>query len=277
MSESRNGWTVHDWAKEIRAVYRKTVEASITIGQLLLQAKAALGHGQFKQMFVDLPFDIRMGEVYMSVAENSVLANPKHVSQLPLSIATLYILSRVEPLRLEQALEDRVIHPELRRDDAKQLFTPTVPPTTEWTLAEAENRLRLAINAEVLQAPAQRDQLIALLRRLTDELENGANPDDVQTAFEELDIHDSKPGGFKVFEDNEVVASAKSTYPDWYKTLTHHIDGASALRRTQIEQRLSDLQTGILPTKRTQRSHLAVSLEIRGEARRAGMGMQGNL
>lgn len=267
MSDSQN--SIRRWAADIRSVYQKSVEASIAVGQLLLEAKGSLGYGHFQGLFAHLPFNARMGQLYMSVASHPVLRNPKHVSLLPLSIATLAILSQVDPVQLEWALADGRVHPRLRRDDAKTLFG-AVPALPVWSLAEAENRLRLAINSELRHAPQERNALTTLLRQLADEMENGADQEDVECAVDELEIRDAEPGGFKVFEDGQVVAAAKSTYPDWYKQLTHAIDGASALRRGQIEERLRDLRAGVLPTKRTVRSHTAVAWGIRGEAQRAG-------
>ena len=64
------------WAARITAATRKTVEAMIETGRLLLEAKESLGHGEFLAMVrADLPFGPRTAQRLMGIARNQRLAN----------------------------------------------------------------------------------------------------------------------------------------------------------------------------------------------------------
>ncbi len=112
---------------------------------------------------------------------------------------------------------------------------------------------------------------------MADELEQAREQErqeDVQAARDELAIHDAEPGAFKIFDGSEVVASCKSTYPEWYRMLTTAADGVTALRREQVQSRLGDLESGRLPIRRSERSYQAVAMAIQGAARRCRLGGQ---
>ncbi len=145
----------HEWASRIRAELRETAAGILAVGRLFLAAKTALKHGEFTRMFIDLPINQRMAEMYMSIAKNPALTNPKHVSLLPPAISTLYRLSRESPLRLEAALAEGSIHPQLQREDARALFTAVPPPPARWSLADCEEHLRQLINEEITRAPEE--------------------------------------------------------------------------------------------------------------------------
>lgn len=81
-------------------------------GQLLIQAKEALDHGQFMAMTANqLPFTHNTACRLMSIAHNPVLSNFARVQNLPPSWTTLYDLSRLPMPILEQAIVDGRVHP----------------------------------------------------------------------------------------------------------------------------------------------------------------------
>jgi hypothetical protein len=271
MTDQLNASTVGSWAARIKAEVGKTVNSVLAIGRLLIAAKTALDHGMFEVMFFDLPFDLRMGEMYMRIATNEVLANAKHVSLFPSAVSTLYQLSRIPLDDLEAAILDGRIHPRLQRDDVHTLFTP-LPAMIEWSLDVAEERLTQAINREIDGAtPAAAHQVIDLLRRLTDKLEHTASPeiqDAVTNAREDLERHDAEPGGCRFYESDReaalhpgapaVIGGVKSTHAEWYRQLTTGEDGVTSLRREEVDRRLSDIEALRLPTKQTMRTYEAV-------------------
>jgi hypothetical protein len=277
MSEEQTK-TRFEWATEIRTELRKNVASVLSLGKLFVAARDALRHGEFESMFDDLPIDQRTAQMYMSIAEHPVIANPKHVSLFPPSWSTLYVLSRVEPMRLEAALKDGLINPRTQREEARQLFCAP-PPVKDWPLAQCDDRLRNVINAELTNAAiTDRTQIISLWRQIGDELVRNIDlQDDVQAALDDLEIHDAEPGGYRVFEDEmaaachaggpAVVSGFKSTHANWYRALTTKADGATALDREVVEHRLDDIRIGRVPTTRTRSSFNAVLLSIHGLAR----------
>jgi hypothetical protein len=116
------------YAARIKAAWNKQVAAIIEIGQLLIEAKASLAHSEWLKMFTcsklmkqRLPFSERTAQMLMKVASHPVLANPKFVSDLPPSYATLHQLSAIDAPKLEDMIERGDIHPEMTRAEIQQL------------------------------------------------------------------------------------------------------------------------------------------------------------
>lgn len=269
--------TVGSWADRIKVEVGKTVNSVLAIGRLLIAAKAALDHGMFETLFFDLPFDLRAGEMYMKVAANEVLANPKHVSLLPPAVSTLYRLSCLRiPLRdLEAAVMDGRIHPKLQRNEVQSLLSAP-PPTPEWSPDAFKDLLRPQINRQVKDAPpGSHPSISSALRELADEVDEADDPQLYEAATiakDDLDLHDYEPGGQRFYESAEeaathpgsphVVASCKSTHQPWYRGLTTKVEGITPLRRNQIDACIDDIRVGKLPTKRTWRILFAVRWAI---------------
>ena len=90
-----------DLAARIRAEHeatslalRRTVEHAMAAGDLLLEAKATVPHGQWLQWFADNcgPISERTGQLYMKLAKNRAtiekeMANPQSVADLTLNEA----------------------------------------------------------------------------------------------------------------------------------------------------------------------------------------------
>jgi hypothetical protein len=91
-------------------------------GQILIEAKAALPHGQFEKMIeTKLTISSRKAQMLMRIAEHPILSNPKCVLHLPASWGTLYDLTQLPVPALEAALAQHEITPGTRRSDVKQL------------------------------------------------------------------------------------------------------------------------------------------------------------
>lgn len=157
-----------------------------------------------------------------------------------------------------------------------------------WSLESVDHGMRKAINALISDAPpgSQRD-ISDLLRNLADELDDAARPElqeAVLIAREDLEIHDAEPGGFLVFETAEeasthaggprVIRGFKSTHQHWYRDLTTYKPGVAALRRKQVEARLTDIEIGRLPTAQTAQTHFAVVWAIQGLSRTSAYGRE---
>jgi uncharacterized protein (DUF4415 family) len=114
-------------AAKIKGAWQKAVSSIIETGQLLIEAKKALSHGEFLKLFDpeigNLPFGKNTGQQLMRVARNPVLSKADHGQLLPPSWRTLATLSRAPPKLLEQWLADGNINSETKRAEAEDLIT----------------------------------------------------------------------------------------------------------------------------------------------------------
>ena len=113
----KGGGSRRDWAQRIVAAWSASVAGFISVGRLLLDAKASLQHGEFVEMAEsDLPFSLRRAECLMAIAADVRISH--HAANLPPSWTTLYELSRLPDERFEKALESGEIHSGMERRDA---------------------------------------------------------------------------------------------------------------------------------------------------------------
>jgi hypothetical protein len=109
-----------DFAERIRAAVARTVGGIFETGSELLEAKAALPHGEFTKMVkADLPFGERQAQKYMSIAGCAALQKANSNSHLPANVSALYELSRLQPDELSPMLRELERH---RDEDADTLL-----------------------------------------------------------------------------------------------------------------------------------------------------------
>jgi len=108
------------WAARITECWRSSVEGIIRTGRLLIEAKADLAHGEFGSMCAsELPFTQRTAQMLMAIAADPRLANAKFISYLPASWGTLYELTKLSDDEFTNAIEQRVIRPDMLRGEAE--------------------------------------------------------------------------------------------------------------------------------------------------------------
>jgi Protein of unknown function (DUF3102) len=106
------------WTSRIAAAWQKGVEAILETGRLLIEAKAALKHGEFESMVqLKLPFNPGTAQRLMAVARHPVISNAAHAPLLPPSWMTLYELTKLSPETLLPKIEDGSITPKTERRD----------------------------------------------------------------------------------------------------------------------------------------------------------------
>ncbi|SRR5216684_2526280 len=108
----------NEYAARITACWRKSAEAFVTIGRLLIHAKANLEHGEWGKLVEDqLPFDARTAQRLMAVAADERLSNPTLASHLPPDWTTQYAITRLDSKAIEAKIADGTINPGMKRAD----------------------------------------------------------------------------------------------------------------------------------------------------------------
>ena len=99
------------WAARIKESMGKSLAATLETGTLLIEAKAALSHGEWLPLLKKLSLHPRSVQLWMSVARNPRFANAKLDSFLPPHVKTLDAISRLPEEVYGQMIEDGEINP----------------------------------------------------------------------------------------------------------------------------------------------------------------------
>jgi hypothetical protein len=175
------------WAERILAEYRKSVEAIIAVGRLLIEAKLDCEHGEYLRIFSDspnpvpkcLPFGQRSGQYLSAIARSGLITNTKHASHLPTSWMTLYELSRLPESDFIEAIECGRITPEITRNDVRKLITggeesaPVPPPTEKANLLDLIAKTRETVRNLADEFGDQVETLIGVLSQELEVLREG--------------------------------------------------------------------------------------------------------
>lgn len=111
------------YVEQITRAFKRTHDQILWVGQLLIDAKADLKHGEFEAMIeTDLPWlGKRVAEMFMAIKRDERLANAKLVSLLPPSYSTLYVLSGLDDDTFNTAIEDGRVHAGMTRQEAEKI------------------------------------------------------------------------------------------------------------------------------------------------------------
>jgi hypothetical protein len=119
-----------EWAGRIAAAWQKSVTAIIAVGQLLLDARAALGNGgAFGRMIGRdgnkplLPFGYRTVYRLMAIASDQRLVT--HGSLMPPCWRTLSEIAGLSDREFAFGIERNLIHPDMERADVKTIVDCT--------------------------------------------------------------------------------------------------------------------------------------------------------
>jgi N6-adenosine-specific RNA methylase IME4 len=105
------------WAAYIAAALSESVKGIIEVGRRLIEAKAALPHGEWLAMLGCEPLRIKrsMAQALMKIARDSRITN--NVGFLPPSWGTLVEISRLADADFDRKIADGSINPAMRRTD----------------------------------------------------------------------------------------------------------------------------------------------------------------
>lgn len=110
------------WGERVARFYGDSIESLLKAGRALLEAKAALPHGEwqdFVENYTRFSHDAAMR--LMRVAGHALISKPENFQVLPTAIGTLDSLTRLDDQTFQRAIEARVISPELRGRTATRL------------------------------------------------------------------------------------------------------------------------------------------------------------
>jgi hypothetical protein len=92
------------WADRINAAWRKAATAYIDIGNMLIESKDAVKHGEWIDLLGKLDFDKRTAQKLMEIARDERLSKASTLTLLPQHWTTLYELTRLGDDEFERAL-----------------------------------------------------------------------------------------------------------------------------------------------------------------------------
>jgi protein gp37 len=115
--------TAKKWAVRIRRKLADSVDAIVAVGIEFIAAKEALKEkrGEFGQLAGLLNFSADTVQNFMAIARHKTIKNTEYTRYLPPSWATLYILSRLDPPRLELAIDRGDVTSTIEQIEAKKL------------------------------------------------------------------------------------------------------------------------------------------------------------
>jgi hypothetical protein len=110
------------WIIRINQQVARSAESLITLGQVFLDAKNALNHGDWQNIFRSgkLRFSLRWAQRLMQAAKNTTLAKATNSSFLPPSLDALTTLARMDPQVIQSGIDEGVIFPNMTLADTKK-------------------------------------------------------------------------------------------------------------------------------------------------------------
>ncbi len=104
-----------EFVSEISRLWNRAQGVFLEIGRLLIKAKDTLPHGEYvTAVEAELPFSARTA-YQLREAARWAMGGPVPRERLPGSYSTIYLLSTLEPPLLQEAEQDGLIRPELKR------------------------------------------------------------------------------------------------------------------------------------------------------------------
>lgn len=110
------------WIGEILDAWQKTAVSLVATGKRLVEAKAALPKGEWIRMVnSDLPFSYKTAQMLMKIASDQKIAENIKTNKLPVSVRSLYEITKLEPRQFRDAIKVGRINPEMNQFDAMSL------------------------------------------------------------------------------------------------------------------------------------------------------------
>lgn len=116
---------IRNYVKKIEKSWHTALESIFAVGDLINAAKKELSQEEFNHLIGSrdaglLPFGRRTAERLAEIARARALRRVSTLKQLPASWTTIYELKDLDREELNEAIRDGSIHPDLKREEARQ-------------------------------------------------------------------------------------------------------------------------------------------------------------
>ena len=165
--------SVDYWVTKITEQVGKSAQGLVVLGQLFIDAKHALKHGQWEELFRPdkLRISIRTAQKMMQVAQNAALSKTKNSALLPPSLDALTTLARLDAGVVQTGINDGMIVPDMTIGDVKKFVLDQQPAKAEkpFVYDASLRALVKKVNQALDKVPADQRQKfsIALVKAIS--------------------------------------------------------------------------------------------------------------
>lgn len=145
------------WAELIATAWRQSVDGILNAGQLLIQARDSLEHGEWLDLIKEkLPFRARTAQMLIKIAKDERLTKAKHIALLPPHWATIHEITNLDDQLFEEKIADGTIRPDMERRDIAQTVKKARRAERERELGKAQKALPKAKFGVIVSDPEWR-------------------------------------------------------------------------------------------------------------------------
>jgi hypothetical protein len=169
-----------DWVAEIRRIWAHGPASTLELARAVAVAKTPARHGQWQEIWKALPFSRRKADMLAAIGRRLDWVNWQTFADLPIGWSILYELSKLERPAFEEFVRQRLIRPDLKLWEAKQLTAQFRGEALKTRSTRAVLRARLRRLAEYFAAHLadlsadDRELAAKTLTRLVDQIRGAA-------------------------------------------------------------------------------------------------------
>jgi len=145
--------TIKSHVAEIKVFWNKSRDGIVELGKRLKTAKydKTVDNHMFSQICTDCGFSTKNADKLITIAESPRITSGQYDNILPISYGTLYEIATLKDKKFEDAVKDKVIHPDCFRKDIERLKKDP-PATTEKEHKENFKLMNVFIDNEDLDS-----------------------------------------------------------------------------------------------------------------------------
>jgi len=159
--------SVDDYVREISRLWSDAQRKLLVIGRYLVQAKAALEHGEYEDLVRDkLPFTPRTAHRLRTVAE-AIDVGTLPADRAPRDYTAAYVLARLDPAERHQAEAQGLVRADVSRREVEAFKRQIRAITTvkAEALSSVDEAIR-RLEARLAELDAERERVISRLAEL---------------------------------------------------------------------------------------------------------------
>ena len=135
---------LEEYAKKIKACWRRSVEAILQTAKLCAEADEKLNANEKKTLKEHLPFGAACFSMYVQIGSDPWFDEKENTAKLPASYSTMYCVTGWSPELREAAIKNGVLHPGATRAELVQ-----------FKEEQTESELRQSPQAEEAAVPGR--------------------------------------------------------------------------------------------------------------------------